>query len=157
MDRVLLILLLCFGVSIAIDESPIASFTCQLCSSGSPISSILLPPGTTCTDLDLAMQNIGRGGCSGLIGITLVNGIDITNATQVWEYAQQLQADLASEKSYANRLIIGLVGVSIGLGLTIVGAGILVYFMFKKSVDDLGYAAASRSQLPVTHEPLKFL
>lgn len=88
--KLFLFLIFC-GLVQAIDQYPIATWTCNLCATGSPLSSVFLPPGRTCSDLDTAMKNLGKSGCTGLSLQSQTNITDI----------EQLQLDLdASRRSF---------------------------------------------------------
>jgi hypothetical protein len=140
MNKLLLIVLaFCVCATVAVDQSPIASLACQMCSSGSPLSAKILPPGTTCVDLDIAMQNIGKDGCFGLQGALEEEGIDQNNATEVWAYAQELEDELDSEKAKNRNLILVIVGLSVTVVATCVGSGVIVWCLVKKDSEEEVY------------------
>jgi hypothetical protein len=164
MTKSLFFLLFFAGFALALDESPMASFVCQLCSSGSPLAQQLLPVGMTCLDLDAAMQNIGKDGCLSLRNITAggtSGSINQTNATQVWEAYQNLQSELDHEKSYATQLLIAVIVLSILIPMICLGSGIIIWTFWKKTNDDAAAQVFSmgglmESQLPTNHAPLKY-
>lgn len=95
--RTLFLLFILGRLTLGIDESPIATWTCNLCATGNFLATLLLPNGTTCVDLDIAMTAMGKRGCTALA----LQGA--TNATEV----EQLQASLAFAQ-YRFNLALGL-------------------------------------------------
>lgn len=103
----------------ALDQSPIATLTCQLCLSGNALAYTLLPNGTTCQDLDIALRNIGRSGCS-LAGDSNGGGSQSGSTTN--------DSQLASQKAYSSRLLAATIVLSL---LIVVIIAICIFSLYR--------------------------
>lgn len=159
MKSICIVLCLFAMGTIAVDQAPMATFVCALCSAGSPLSQTFLPEGQTCTDLDIAMKNLGKPGCFGLEG-SLSSIIDITNATQLYEETQRLEAALAAEQLKNRNLLIAVICLGVGVGVVIVAAFVVVWCLWKRDMDSINITDGqyqSQARVERSNHELKFL
>lgn len=138
MKILLLVLVFCVAICSSIDESPVASLTCQFCSSGATFfTSRLLPNGMSCLDLDAAMRNIGKSGCFGLRSDApsseYPDGVNPNNATQSYQAYKDKEKQYESEKDKSAKLTVGIASLVVILLLTIAAFGVAIYIIIKRS------------------------
>lgn len=138
----------------AIDQSPIASFTCQLCSVGNALANYFLPDGRTCTDLDAAFIALGKNGCFGLQNITSQNLTLPQPPMKLGAPGNEIIDPFLTEME--KWLIVGLTFAGVVMILIIVAAVVIVWCVLRRnSAEDIANlradAAASEGPMSKNH------
>lgn len=149
MHKVLFVLLFFVSAIHSLDQSPIASFACQLCSSGNALALQIIPEGYTCTDLDIALRNLGKSGCFGLDGALDDGSVDPTNITQVFNYALELEERNNALENRNTWLLLACIGLGIALVATIAGCAFVLFWREKRTKEMESVNAFAGSKLPV--------
>jgi hypothetical protein len=116
------------SAAVCIEESPMARVICAMCNSGSGLVTKFLPEGTTCLDLDTAMQNIGKPGCFGLKDVGTDKGIDFNDPEKARAAYEKLEAEYFSVMRQVSRLEIALAIVVIS---SVIIIAILVFTVYR--------------------------
>lgn len=126
--KFLLILIALINICLCIEESPIANAVCSMCSAGSSLANSFLPKGTTCNDLDIAMKNIGKPGCFGLVGSTNQTQINFNDPQEAHDAYDKLEKQYIAQSKKIVNLEISLFIVAI---LSIISIIILSYVIYR--------------------------